>query len=88
MTRCRVPAGDRRRAALDAAGQGGPSDGRVGMLRAADDYARTFDPVPVHLVVCVALDALAVTDAALDRPSVIGGSSIYPYDDRYGEPWD
>jgi nitroreductase len=67
------------RAALDAAGGDEPPSGRIRMLRAADDYAQSFDRVPVHLVVCVAIDALAVTDAALDRPSVIGGASIYPF---------
>jgi nitroreductase len=67
------------RAALDAAGGDEPPAGRVRMLRAADEYARTFDRVPVHLVVCIELGALAVTDAALDRPSVVGGASIYPF---------
>ena len=28
---------------------------------------------------CIAIDALAITDAELDRPSVIGGASIYPF---------
>ena len=67
------------RAALDAGSDSGLPAGRLRMLRGADEYARTFDRVPVHLVVCVALDALAVTDAALDRPSVVGGASIYPF---------
>ena len=30
-------------------------------------------------MVCVRLDALAVTDAELDRPSIVGGASIYPF---------
>jgi nitroreductase len=67
------------RAALDAADGDEPPTGLIRMLRDADEYARTFDQVPVHLVVSVAIDALAVTDAALDRPSVIGGASIYPF---------
>ena len=67
------------RAALDGAGSGELPDARVRMLRGADEYARTFDRVPVHLVVCVAIDALAVTDAELDRPSIVGGASIYPF---------
>jgi nitroreductase len=49
------------------------------MLRAADEYARNFHQVPVHLVVCVQLDAVVITDAELDRPSVVGGASIYPF---------
>ncbi len=49
------------------------------MLRGADEYAHRFDEVPVHLVVCVELAALAITDAALDRPSIVGGASIYPF---------
>lgn len=37
------------------------------------------DPGPVVLVVAVDLRLLAVMDAALDRPSVVGGASIYPF---------
>ena len=33
----------------------------------------------MHLVVCVTLDALAITDAELDRPSIVGGASVYPF---------
>jgi nitroreductase len=67
------------RAALDAGSDSGLPPGRLRMLRGADEYARTFDRVPVHLVVCVALDTLAITDAELHRPSVVGGASIYPF---------
>ncbi|HSO99084.1 MAG TPA: nitroreductase family protein [Solirubrobacteraceae bacterium] len=67
------------RAVLEAGGAEGLSAGRFRMLQAADEYARTFDRVPVHLVVCVQLDALAVTDAELDRQSIVGGASIYPF---------
>jgi nitroreductase len=35
--------------------------------------------VPLHLVVCVALADLAIVDADLERPSVVGGASIYPF---------
>lgn len=59
--------------------EAGPSAGRVRMLRAADEFAHTFDRVPVHLVICVELDALAIVDAALPRPSIVGGASIYPF---------
>ena len=67
------------RAVLEAGGAPGLSAGRFRMLQGADEYARTFDRVPVHLVVCVQLDALAVTDAELDRQSIVGGASIYPF---------
>lgn len=67
------------RAALDAGEDSGLPPARLRQLRAADEYAHTFDQVPVHLVVCVVLDALAITDAELDRPSVVGGASIYPF---------
>jgi len=53
--------------------------GREKMLRAADDFSRTFDAVPLHLVCCVDLGALAITDAELDRPSIVGGASVYPF---------
>ncbi len=49
------------------------------MLRAADEFAHSFDRVPVHLVVCVAIDALAIVDSSLERPSIVGGASIYPF---------
>ena len=67
------------RAALDAGPASGLRPGRLRMLAAADEYARTFDRVPVHLLVLVALDALAITDEQLDRPSIVGGASIYPF---------
>ncbi len=67
------------RAALDAGEASGLPAGRLRMLRSADEFAHAFDEVPVHLVVCVHLDSLAITDAELDRPSVVGGASIYPF---------
>ena len=48
-------------------------------LRVADEYAHTFDQAPVHLVVCVMLEALAIVDRDLERPSIVGGASIYPF---------
>ena len=35
--------------------------------------------MPLHLVVGVRLDDLAVTDADLPRRSIVGGASIYPF---------
>jgi nitroreductase len=67
------------RAALDAGEASGLSEGRLRMLRGADEYARRFDQVPVHLLPCVDVSALAITDEALDRPSIVGGASIYPF---------
>jgi nitroreductase len=52
---------------------------RVRMARRADEYAQKFERVPVHLVVGVRLDDLAVTDAGLPRQSIVGGASIYPF---------
>jgi nitroreductase len=67
------------RAALDAGEASGLPRGRLRMLRGADEYARRFDEVPVHLLLCVNLEALAITDAELDRPSIVGGASVYPF---------
>ncbi len=67
------------RAALNNPDQAGVPAGRLRMMRAADEYARTFDRVPVHLVICVALDALAIVDRSLDRPSIVAGASVYPF---------
>jgi nitroreductase len=67
------------RAALEAGEASGLTAGRLRMLRGADEFAHRFDAVPIHLVVCVEIAALAVTDAELDRPSIVGGASIYPF---------
>jgi nitroreductase len=52
---------------------------RVRMVRRADDYATGLDQVPLHLVVGVRLEDLAVTDERLPRQSIVGGASIYPF---------
>jgi nitroreductase len=67
------------RAALEAGEASGVPAGRLRMLRGADEFAHRFDEVPVHLVVCVEIAALAITDAELDRPSIVGGASVYPF---------
>jgi nitroreductase len=67
------------RAALDAGEASGLPAARLRMLRGADEYARNFDRVPVHLVVCVDVDTLSITDEDLDRPSIVGGASVYPF---------
>ena len=33
----------------------------------------------MHLVVCANLADLAIVDAELERPSIVGGASIYPF---------
>jgi nitroreductase len=67
------------RALLDRGDATGVPARRLQMLRAADEYARTFERVPVHLVICVVLDALAIVDRSLQRPSIVGGASVYPF---------
>ena len=48
------------------------------MIRAADHLARNFHLAPVVLVFCFNPQLMAITDAKLDRPSVVGGGSVYP----------
>src|SRR5271169_3544885 len=50
-----------------------------GRIEGADLYACSLGEVPLHLVVGVRLDDLAVTDAELPRRSIVGGASIYPF---------
>jgi nitroreductase len=52
---------------------------RVRGVRRADEYANHLDEVPLHLVLGVRLGDLAVTDAQLERQSIVGGASIYPF---------
>jgi nitroreductase len=47
-------------------------------LAAADHMAAHLHQAPVIFVVCFDPGGLAITDAKLDRPSVVGGASIYP----------
>jgi nitroreductase len=51
----------------------------VRRVQGANEYAERLDQVPVHLVVGVRLEDLAVTDAQLPRQSIVGGASIYPF---------
>jgi nitroreductase len=48
------------------------------MIRAADHLAQHFHLAPVILVFCFNPQIMAITDAKLDRPSVVGGASVYP----------
>jgi nitroreductase len=42
-------------------------------------FVDTLDTVPVMLIVTARLDQLAVLDNGLDRQSIVGGGSIYPF---------
>jgi nitroreductase len=46
---------------------------------APNEFADDLDTHPVLLIVCVALEALAVLDHGLPRQSIVGGGSIYPF---------
>ena len=48
-------------------------------VQRADEYASRLDEVPLHLVIGVRLEDLAVTDAQLPRQSIVGGASVYPF---------
>jgi nitroreductase len=51
----------------------------VRTMQRVDAFAKDLHEVPLHLVVCVRLSDLAIADAGLDRPSIVGGASIYPF---------
>ena len=46
---------------------------------APNPFADQLDEHPVLLIVCVELSALSVLDHGLDRQSIVGGASIYPF---------
>src|SRR5664280_3792077 len=48
-------------------------------LSRPDGFPETIDEVPVMLVVCADLRALAATDRDLERYQLVGGASIYPF---------
>jgi nitroreductase len=48
-------------------------------LMSANDFAEHLAEHPLLIVVCARLDALHITDLEQDRPSVVGGASIYPF---------
>jgi nitroreductase len=65
--------------ALAAVEAGELDESQIKPLRAANDYAEQLDAVPLHIVVGVDLGALALVDRELDRPSIVGGASIYTF---------
>ena len=52
--------------------------GNAKFLENANHFAQNMAKVPVHLVVCFNIEDVQPIDAELNRPSVVGGSSIYP----------
>ena len=48
------------------------------MIRAGDYLARNFEQSPVICIFCFTPEGMAITDAQLERPSVVGGGSVYP----------
>jgi len=48
------------------------------MIAAGDHLASHFADTPAVLVFCFDPRNMALTDAKLDRPSVVGGASVYP----------
>ncbi len=48
------------------------------MIAAADHLAEHLHEAPAILVFCFEPGRMAITDAGLDRPSVVGGGSVYP----------
>lgn len=58
----------------------------AGDERQVEQYSRPglfagqqLDRAPVFLLVLVDINAMAITDKNLDRPSIIGGGSVYPF---------
>ena len=52
-------------------------DGPQKVLKAGDYLVDHLGEVPALLVFCFNADHMAITDANLDRPSVVGGGSVY-----------
>lgn len=48
------------------------------MMVAADRLGEHLGDAPVILVFCFNPDRMAITDAGLGRPAVVGGASVYP----------
>ncbi len=65
-----------RRNAEQMTGEAGEKQRR--MLKAADHLGEHMGAAPVLLVFCFNPDRMAITDDALNRPSVVGGGSVYP----------
>jgi nitroreductase len=70
---------ERTGAATMLADPGAHDPARIRLLRRTDEFADRLHEVPLHLIVCVRIADLAITDEGLDRPSIVGGASIYPF---------
>jgi nitroreductase len=70
---------DRTGGAAVLANPEGLDPGVVRRVEQADTFAQSLQEVPLHLVICSNLADLAIVDADLDRPSIVGGASIYPF---------
>jgi nitroreductase len=60
---------------------GMPAERRAGIertLAAGDHLAAHFHEAPAIAVFCFNPAQMAITDAGLDRPTVVGGGSVYP----------
>jgi nitroreductase len=56
-----------------------PAQERVsGPGQEIDSFAWSFGEHPAIVVVCAHVPSLLITDAALARPSIVGGASVYP----------
>jgi nitroreductase len=62
-----------------AAGGVAMSPATARFLAGATRFAESFHLIPLQLVICVRLGALAIVDSNLERPSIVGGASIYPF---------
>jgi nitroreductase len=64
-----------------------PQPSRIGLsdgttqrwMSGARQYSAQLHELPVQVIVVVDMSALHITDTGLDRPSIIGGASIYPF---------
>ena len=63
--------------AMRNAAQDEPDGSGARTLAAGDYLCEHFGDVPVLLVFCFNAEHMAITDAHLDRPSVVGGGSVY-----------
>ena len=66
-------------AAAVLANPGSVDPKRLRMVERADEFARSLHEIPLHLVICAELSELAIVDAGLERPSIVGGASVYPF---------
>jgi nitroreductase len=63
----------------DGRWHGTPCDVDLGAKPQPSEFIETLASAPVLAVLAVDLRALAVTDVDLDRQSIVGGASIYPF---------